>query len=139
VIACDNAIPHLLADAEIEQAFRSMRDQLAPGGIAVISVRDYAGIERRDADVRPYGARRQGGARYLAVQVWDWEGDQYDLSMYLTEERANGACTTRVMKTRYYAVTIDRLTALMNDAGFVDVTRHDRAFFQPVLVGHRNG
>lgn len=136
VIACDNSVPHLLSDAEIGQAFASFHRILKPGGWMVISVRDYASIERKNPDVRPYGLRREGDRRFLAVQVWEWDADQYDLSLYLTVE-SGGVCETRVLTTRYYAVTIERLMQLMAAAGFVDIQRRDDVLFQPVLVGRR--
>ncbi|MCW7541239.1 class I SAM-dependent methyltransferase [Aquabacterium sp. A7-Y] len=137
VIACDNSLPHLLSDAEILQALRSCHRCLRPGGVAVFSVRDYAVIERKSPDVRPYGLRREGASRFLAVQVWEWEGDQYEVRMYLTSESGEGRCETRVLKSRYYAITVDRLADLMRTAGFVDVARRDDVLFQPVLTGRR--
>jgi SAM-dependent methyltransferase len=47
VIACDNAIPHLLSDAEIAASLAECRRLLDPGGVLLVSVRDYASIERR--------------------------------------------------------------------------------------------
>lgn len=138
VMACDNSVPHLLSDAEIEQAFASFHRVLKPGGWMVISVRDYASIERKTPNVRPYGLRRDGDRRFLAVQVWEWDADQYDLRMYLTVE-SGGTCETRVLVTRYYAVTIERLMQLMSAAGFVDIQRRDDVLFQPVLIGRRPG
>ena len=138
VIACDNSIPHLLTDTEILQTFRSCYRCLEPMGVAVYSVRDYASIERKHPDVRPYGLRQDtAGNRFLAVQVWEWDGDQYDLRMYLTTEAPDGACTTRSLRSRYYAMSIARLSELMEEAGFADVQRVDGILFQPVLVGHR--
>jgi SAM-dependent methyltransferase len=137
LIACDNSIPHLLSDAEILSAFQSCLRSLRPGGIAVFSVRDYAAIERRNPDVRPYGLRIEDGQRFLAVQVWEWDGDHYDLRLYLTSESAVGECRTRVLRSRYYAVPIAILMTLMADAGFVDVVRRDDVLFQPVLTGRR--
>lgn len=137
VLACDNSIPHLLSDAEILSAFKSCYRCLRPGGIAVFSVRDYATIERRDPDVRPYGMHREDGRRLLAVQVWEWDGDQYDLRLYLTSESSAGACETRVLKSRYYAVSIAKLLALMTAAGFLDVERRDDILFQPLVLGRR--
>jgi SAM-dependent methyltransferase len=137
VIACDNSVPHLLSDAEILEAFRNFYRCLRPGGCAVISVRDYASSERRNPDVRPYGLRYDGDRRFLAVQVWEWDGDQYDLRMYLTSESPQGICETRVLKGRYYAVTIQRLMQLLSEAGFGEVQRRDDVIFQPVLFGRR--
>ena len=136
VIACDNSVPQLLSDAEIARAFASFHRALRLGGWMVISVRDYASIERKNPDVRPYGLRRDGDRRFLAVQVWEWDADQYDLRMYLTTE-SDGVCGTRVLITRYYAVSIERLMYLMSAAGFVDIQRRDDVLFQPVLLGRR--
>lgn len=137
VLACDNAVPHLLNDAEILAAFRACWRCLTPGGVVVISVRDYATIERRTLDVRPYGLQRTAEGRFLAVQVWEWDGDCYDLRMYLTEDHGERECRTRVLQTRYYAVSIARLLTLLGEAGFVDVARRDDALFQPVIIGRR--
>jgi SAM-dependent methyltransferase len=137
VIACDNAVPHLLSDSEILLAFRNCYRCLRPGGVAVFSVRDYASIERKNPDVRPYGLRYEAGRRFLAVQVWEWDGDQYDLRMYLTSESPDGVCETRVLVSRYYAVPLARLTELLAEAGFADVQRRDDVLFQPVLLGRR--
>ena len=138
VIACDNSIPHLLSDSEILEAFRSCHRCLRPGGVAVFSVRDYAAIERVSPDVRPYGLRcDEAGNRFLAVQAWEWDGDHYDLRIYLTSEAPDGACQTQVLRSRYYAVTIERLSALLAQAGFAGVERRDDVLFQPVLFGRR--
>jgi SAM-dependent methyltransferase len=136
VLACDNSVPHLLSDDAILQAFSSFRRALKPGGWMVISVRDYASIQRKHPDVRPYGLRRDGDRRFLAVQAWEWDADQYDLRLYLTID-SGGVCETRVLVTRYYAVTIERLMQIMASAGFVDIRRRDDVLFQPVLVGRR--
>ena len=85
----------------------------------------------------PYGLRHEGGTRFLAVQVWEWEDDQYDLRMYLTSESPEGECRTSVLRSRYYAVSIVRLLELLREAGFIDVRRLDGVLFQPVLVGRR--
>ena len=137
VLACDNSIPHLLSDAELLQAFQSCFRCLRPGGVAVFSVRDYAAIERKNPDVRPYGLRYEGANRFLAVQVWEWHGEQYDLRVYLTSESSDGLCQTQVLKSRYYAVSIERLLDLMTEAGFAHTQRRDDVLFQPVLMGYR--
>ena len=137
VLACDNSLPHLLSDAELLQALRTCHRCLRPGGVAVFSVRDYANIARVSPDVRPYGMRHAAGSRFLAVQVWEWDGDQYDLRVYLTTESPTGACTTQVLTSRYYAVSIARLLALLGEAGFVDAQRRDDVLFQPVLLARR--
>ena len=137
VIACDNSVPHLLSDVELLEAFRSCYRCLRPGGVAIFSVRDYDAIERVNPDVRPYGLRHEAGSRFLAVQVWEWDHDQYDLRVYLTSEAPDGTCKTQVLRSRYYAVSIDRLLSLLAEAGFVGAERRDDVLFQPVVLGRR--
>ena len=134
VLACDNAIPHLLSDAEIRTAFVECRRVLAPAGVLVVSVRDYATIERRSPDRRPYGTRREGGCDYTAEQVWSWDGDQYDLVLQLTEQCGNAAPIVHEFHSRYYAVALSTLELLLHEAGFDSVMRRDEHFFQPLLV-----
>lgn len=137
VLACDNSVPHLLSDSDILCAFGAIYGCLRPGGLFVMSVRDYARIPRINPDIRPYGLRYLPDSRFFAVQIWEWEAEHYDLSIYLTTDLGNGKCTTEVLRSRYYAVTIERLTSLLSEAGFVDAKRFDKMLFQPVIVARR--
>ena len=140
VLACDNAIPHLLSDDEIRAAFNECRRLLRPGGVFVLSVRDYATIERRTPDHHSYGTRIVGECTYAAEQVWRWDGDQYDLTLRLTEQRANEPTIIHEFRSRYYAVTLATLEQLLREAGFGPIARRDEQFFQPLLVAvHATG
>ena len=137
VIACDNAVPHLLSDAQILEAFQQMYQCTRPRGGCIISVRDYASMELGDTKVVPFGVRHEGPTRYLVFQVWEFHGLIYDLHLYFVEDRAGSECRTRVMRTKYYAVSIEHLNKLMLEAGYTNVRRLDGRFFQPLLAGER--
>jgi SAM-dependent methyltransferase len=137
VIACDNAVPHLLTDDDLLEAFRQFYQCAAPGGGCLISVRDYEKEERAGVQVKPYGLRVEGGTKYLVFQVWEFSGLIYDLSMYFVEDSGGADCVSHVMRTKYYAVEASRLIELMSQAGFCDVRRLDGVFFQPVILGKR--
>jgi SAM-dependent methyltransferase len=137
VIACDNSVPHLLNDVEILRAFRECLACTAPGGLLIISVRDYAAIGRKDLDVQMYGVHEEAGRRHMAFQVWQWRGDLYDFSLYLTEDAGADTCKTQVLRATYYAVSTDRLLELMYEAGYATAERRDGAFFQPMLIGRK--
>ncbi|HEV8657123.1 MAG TPA: methyltransferase domain-containing protein [Thermoanaerobaculia bacterium] len=133
LLACDNAIPHLLSDEEIASAFRQFHRVIKPGGLCVISVRDYAAISREPLRLVPYGVRALPEANVAIFQVWEWEGDQYNLSMYFVQDdgvRVN----TRVLRSRYYAISIAKLIDLFTKAGFADVRRIDDRYFQPLII-----
>lgn len=138
VISVDNSIPHLLTDEDILAALRSMLACLVDGGGCVITIRPYDKEQRGKGLIKPYGIREEAGHRYLLWQVWDFEGEQYALSMYLIDDDLNsGAAKTYVMRSRYYAIHPNHLMELMEQAGFQDVARFDDGFFQPVLIGTR--
>jgi SAM-dependent methyltransferase len=138
VIACDNSIPHLLSDDEIRAAFREMYSCAADGGGCLVSVRDYDPSEA-GTKVVPYGLRTDGDRRFVIFQVWEYQGPIYNLAMYFVEDAGGPECTTHVMRSRYYAVPVERLVELMTQGGFQDVRRIDGRFFQPLIVGFKNG
>lgn len=137
VIACDNAVPHLLSDADLLLAFQQFYACTRPGGGCLISVRDYDAEEHTGIQVKPYGIRIEGTTRYLVFQVWEFHGAIYDLAMYFVADEGNSDCRTHVMRTQYYAVGTSTLIDLMTQAGFRAVRRIDNRFFQPVIVGTR--
>ena len=138
VLSADNSIAHLLDDDEVLRALRAMFACLKPGGGCLLMVRDYDKEERGRNLVKPYGTRIEDGKRFLALQVWDFEGDRYNLTLHLIEEDlATGATSVRTLRSRLYAISADRLLALMQRAGFTRVQRLDEVFYQPVLVGTR--
>lgn len=137
VLSADNAVPHLLTDADILEAFRAMGRCLRPGGIVVITVRDYARESRASPQFRPHGVRPTADGQCVVFQVWSIDGDHYDTAMYFVQESAGQEPQVTVSRARYYAVGTERLTLLLREAGFVDVDRLDGRYFQPVLLGRR--
>jgi SAM-dependent methyltransferase len=136
VISADNSLPHLLTDDDLLRAFKEMLGCLLGGGGCIVSIRDYEREQRGKNILKPYGVRVEDGKRFLIFQVWDFEGDYYDLSFFIVEENQETAhVTTHVMRSRYYAVSLDKLQELMRLAGFSSVRRIDDAFFQPIVVG----
>lgn len=136
IIACDNAVPHLLTDNDILQAFLQFYDCTTPQGGCIISVRDYANLERGGRQLHPRLVHAIPDGRLFMFDVWDFDGDYYDLTIYAVEDRGQTKAATHVMRGgRYYCVTIAKLEQLLKEAGFHQViTLRDR-FFQPVLVG----
>ena len=136
VIACDNAVPHLLTDSDILQAFQQFHRCTTPQGGCIISVRDYANLERGGRQLRPRMVHDIPGGRLLMFDMWDFDGDHYDLTIYAVEDRGRAQATTHVMRGgRYYWVTINQLEQLLKQAGFERVVILRERYFQPVLVG----
>jgi len=136
LIAFDNAVPHLLTDAELSTAFAAFYRVIRPGGVCLLSVRDYQTVSRTDT-VLTYGVRSVEGARCLPLQAWHWlDQDQYEVTFYLIID-GEKAPQVRSNTARYYAVSIDRLLALLTAAGFVDLERRDETIYQPILIARR--
>lgn len=136
VISCDNAVPHLLTDDDLVQAFGEFYECVRPNGGVLITVRDYEREERR-TQIKSEQVRVEDGKRYILFQVWEFEGDIYEMSMYVVKDEGYAECKTQVMRAKYYAVGTGRLLALLKEVGFEDVKRVDGAYYQPVLVGTR--
>jgi len=159
VIACDNSLPHLLTDEDLRTALVQLRFATAPGGVCVLSVRDYGALIAEGAldapSLQPYGGRRVADREMSVFQEWTPRPQPdgrllYDLTIYLLEESApyirNRATANPAdpaakvhprdaVTTTYYAVSTDRLLELMREAGFEGCRRLDGRFFQPLLVG----
>jgi SAM-dependent methyltransferase len=136
VISCDNSITHLLSDDDILRSLQQIYHCVRPGGGCILTVRDYDKEERGVGIVKPYGIRKEGEKRLIIFQVWDFQGDLYDLSMYfIADDQLSDDPVTHVMRSKYYAISISRLLDLMQETGFVSIQRLDGVFFQPVLVG----
>ncbi|CAF0966641.1 unnamed protein product [Rotaria sordida] len=143
VISCDNSIPHLLTDQDILSALKQMYSCLRPGGGCLITIRDYDKEQRTSQNiVKPYGkAKIENDKRYIALQVWDFDQTNfqyYDFTLYIIEEDLKSKnILTHAMRSRYYAISSDKLIKLINDAGFENVKRLDQCFYQPVFIGTR--
>jgi SAM-dependent methyltransferase len=138
VLSGDNSLPHLLTDEDLLVALRQMAGCVSVGGGCLITVRDYDKEARGQNVVKPYGVRVENGRRHLLFQVWDFEGDRYDLAFFfVVENLSTGEVETHAMRSRYYAISTSRLCELMEQAGFENIRRLDGVFFQPVLIGTR--
>jgi SAM-dependent methyltransferase len=137
VIACDNSVPHLHTDADISRAFEQFFRCTAPGGLCLVSARDYDAIEKGGLRMVPHGVRQVGGTRYVLFQVWEWEGERYHTTMYVIEDPPTAEPAAHAMRSTYYAVSIAKLMDLLRQAGFVEVELIDGEFFQPVVLGRR--
>jgi hypothetical protein len=114
--------------AEILHTFQQLFRCAPLGGGLLITVQDYDQEEREGTQFKPYGVRQENGKRYFIFQVWGFEREKYEVSMYVVEDNREGECITHIMRTKYYA---------MQEAGFDEVQRLNDYFFQPVIVGKK--
>jgi SAM-dependent methyltransferase len=138
IIACDNAIPHLLSDAEILVALEQFYRCTISGGGCVISVRDYAAMKLGGKQFYPRLIHDTDQGRTVLFDIWEFEGDYYDLTTYITEDRGQGLAQTHVIRGgRYYCATTETLERLFRQAGFVEVRTLKDRFYQPLIVAQK--
>lgn len=140
VIACDNSIPHLLNDIEILAAFRQFYKCTKSGGCCIISVRDYAQLERKDKQKQMYPrlVHQTNNGQVLMFDVWSFDGDYYEITTYLVDDTGKPTAQTQVLRGgKYYCVEIPTLEKLFKEAGFQEVETLRNRFFQPLLVAKK--
>ena len=76
---CDNSVAHLHSD-ETGALRRGRRRRAAPGGLALVSLRDYAPLVAERAAGHPVRV----GPGTISFQVWDWDDDGrgYELAQF---------------------------------------------------------
>lgn len=138
VLACDNAVPHLLTEADLLKAFRSFFRCARPGGGCLISVRDYTQKPSQGSHLNPRHIHPLPEGRLIVFDVWDVTGDYYDMTTYLLEDKDGSEISVRVVRGgRYYCIPLEDLARVMKRAGFGGVQIVGEGYFQPVLIGNR--
>jgi SAM-dependent methyltransferase len=139
VVCCDNALPHLLQDEEIQTALEAMRRRARPGGLLIASTRDYnRGLVERPVSAPPLLV--DGPPRQILVRLHEWDSNQsslYTVRLLVLTEQQDGWHVAE-HATRYRAITRDRLAQLALAAGWTEVRWLEpqaSGFFQPLLLG----
>src|SRR4029077_10135320 len=143
VISCDNALPHLLTDDDVARAFRAMRSRLRPGGLVVITVRDYdKELVERPATAAP--RIDPGPPRKVVVRLHDWDAPDspmYTVHFLILTEGAAG-WTVSHHSARYRAIGRHAITLAAANAGFIGIEWHEAEnirFHQPAMTALRDG
>jgi len=143
VLSCDNALAHMLAPGDLARAAAAMAAKTRPGGLVLVSVRDYDAIlAERPAFVAP-GLYDAPSEERIMFQLWRWQEDApiYDVRLFLLI--ANGEdWRVHHYRTRLRAVTRAEVSAALGDAGLGEIAWHEAdavPFHQPVVTARRGG
>ncbi|HCT80753.1 MAG TPA: class I SAM-dependent methyltransferase [Micromonosporaceae bacterium] len=140
VVCCDNALPHLLTDADMLDALRGMRARLRPGGLLLITTRDYDQARRdRAAGQAPRAFTDGQGRERMVLQLWQWESEDTYHLRHVTLTRDGSTWQGTEHNVRYRAITRGELTTLMRDAGLNHPRWHmpdSSGYYQPIVVAN---
>ncbi len=140
VLAADNGLAHLIGDDDLGAAARQMIAQLRPGGLLVVSIRDYDRVLAERPVAMPPRFHDDPGGRRIVHQVWDWQGEEhYALHLYLTVQDGE-SWRVHHFPSRCRALRRDRLADLFAAAGLVAgrwLTAEETGYYQPIFVGRR--
>lgn len=142
VLCADNALPHLLHEADVVRAVSEMGRVVKAGGSVVISTRDYDRVLQERPSSTPPQIFDDGVQSIISFQTWKWRGDSdiYDLDHFQLRRIDAGNWSAIVRAATYRAYSRDRLAHLAQLAGLRSLAWHmpaDTGFFQPLLVGRK--
>ncbi len=139
VLSCDNSVAHLHDDADLARFAAGVAAKLEPGGLAVVSLRDYAPLVAERAPGHPVRV----GPGTISFQVWEWDeaGRTYELAQFTLRgegERWQTACR----RTRLRALQQPELCGALAAAGLDDVrwrTPAETGYYQPIVTARLRG
>jgi SAM-dependent methyltransferase len=141
VLCCDNALPHLLETEEVVGALGEMRAKLRPGGVLVVTLRDFDEALRERPPLAPT-ALVPGPPRRVLVRMHDWDDErpEYVVRYVILTESTDG-WSARELSMRYRAYTSAETEAAARAAGFDSIewlSKEERSgIAQRVLVASR--
>lgn len=141
VICCDNSIAHLHTDADLARAFQSMSSKIDPGGLLLVSLRDYDRlVQERPRSYTPTVADRDFG-RSIMFQIWDWsdDGKSYRLSHFTLKQAGEGwetICAISHLRAWQRA----EIMAALAQTDLIDITWHmpeATGYHQPIFTARK--
>jgi SAM-dependent methyltransferase len=134
VLACDNSVAHLHGDDELARFASGVAAKLEPGGLALVSLRDYAPLVAERAGGHPVRA----GKGTISFQIWDWDDDgaAYELAQFTLRGEGESWQTT-CRRTRLRALLRDDICGALAAAGLAEVrwrTPEESGYYQPVVT-----
>ena len=134
----DNALPHMLTSEALKTAVGSIVDRVKPGGIFVASIRDYdALLDTKPPYSPPYIHQTDKGQR-VSFQTWVWNGDHYQLTLYLIDDERNLQIDKCVCE--YRATRREELTSHLLSGGCNEVVwkfPEETGFYQPIVIAKK--
>jgi ubiquinone/menaquinone biosynthesis C-methylase UbiE len=136
VLAGDNALPHLLSQPDLERAAVEIAAKLKDSGILLATIRDYDQLLLTRPTMQAPAFYEQDGKSRFVHQVWQWQGEQYALHVYMTLETESG-WKVRHFASTYRALRRSDLNRALQTAGLHDILWLEpgtTSFYQPIVI-----
>ena len=138
VLTCDNSIAHCLQDEDLDTALNSMKARLNPGGLLLISLRDYDALMVDKPRFNNEHVQDRPDGRRIVFQLWDWAGNgrEYHNTQFLIKA-INGGYQLKLFETDLRALLKKEILAAVQNAGFEDVCWHmpeESGYYQPIVT-----
>jgi SAM-dependent methyltransferase len=141
VISCDNSLPHLLNDDDLEVAARSIRSKLRDNGLFLASIRDYDKILKERAKSTLPQVFDDAEGRRIVFQVWDWQEDGRNSLFHLFILReTHGDWKVSRYSSQYRGLCRKELTEILPRAGFTGIRwlmPEETGYYQPVVIARK--
>jgi SAM-dependent methyltransferase len=141
VLSADNAIAHLLTEADLRLAAQGMRARLAEGGRLIVTLRDYDALLLERPSGSAPGVFDGAEGRRIVFHVFDWEpdGEAYRTNLFILRPGGDG-WTTLHWTARSRAWRRAEVERALVTAGFVGPRwwmPAESGFFQPLVTARR--
>ena len=138
VLSCDNSIAHCLKDEDLDAALSSMKARLNPGGLLLISLRDYDALVVDKPRFNNEHVQDMPDGRRIVFQLWDWadNGRQYRNTQFLIKQTDDGY-EVKPFETELRALLCDEVMAAFERAAYDDVHWHipqKSGYYQPIVT-----
>ena len=138
VLSCDNSIAHCLKDEDLDAALASMKSRLNPGGLLLISLRDYDALVVHKPHFNNDHVHDRPDGRRIVFQVWDWsdDGRQYPNTQFLLKE-TDGSYEVKHFETELRALLREQIIAARQSEEYEDATWHvpeESGYYQPIVT-----
>ncbi len=138
VISCDNSFAHCLNDDDLAAALTSIKSRLKPGGLLLISIRDYDALIADKPVFNSQHVQDMPDGRRVAFQVWDWasDGRRYGVNQFLLKEN-DGGYELLHFETELRALRRDEIMIAVQGAGYEEARWHvpeASGYYQPIVT-----
>lgn len=138
IIAMDNALPHMLTKSDLENAVKSIVNQMTEGGMFVASIRDYDELLCNKPPYSPPYIHKTKDGQRVSFQTWEWKDENYKLIQYIIDDEN----TLQVSKfeCEYRATRRAELTDILMSNGCSEVVwkfPKETGFYQPIVIARK--